>query len=114
MVLIFLFSDCVCCVRSERIKERCKNEASFIFSCSRPAWIGSNRSGTDQCRAALAIDESNTNKSSEPGSLIQVTAGEAQGARRFALMRVLFNDPCPTTLKLSITKQSKAACSSLL
>lgn len=39
--------------------------------------------------------------------LIQPTAGEAQGARRFALMRVLLNNLCPTTLKLSIRLKAK-------
>lgn len=64
---------------------------------------------------AVPIDESNTfNKASEPGLLIQPTAAEALGARRFYLMRVSFNDLCPTTLNLSITQKGKefaARCS---
>lgn len=32
---------------------------------------------------------------------------QSQGARRFALMRVLLSDLCPTTLKLSIRLKAK-------
>lgn len=45
---------------------------------------------------ALCIDES------KPGFLIPPAAGAAQGARRFALMPVMFNDLCSTALNLSI------------
>lgn len=61
---------------------------------------------------SLPIDESNANKASEPSFLIQLPAGEAQGASRFALMRVFLMDPDPLPSNCQSTQEARD-CNSL-